>query len=187
MTFQKSDFGMISTSDAKYVQIIHTSAGSYGIRASRGHVDFFPNAGFNQAGCDLELLGTRDVCSHRRAWLYYQESVRNPNAFIALKCLSYDHFTKGECKNETTFMGFSSDTEVRGNFYLVTHPNPFGTMSLGNDGLEAKNMRIITESGDGEESFVHSTLASPFGVRLYDDASAEGSHVIIEETFLENF
>lgn len=187
ITFQKSDFDMISDSDAKYVQIIHTSAGSYGVQASRGHVDFFPNAGFNQAGCDLELPGTRDVCSHRRAWLYYQESVKNPNAFIALKCHSYDHFVKGECsKNETTFMGFSSDTKVRGNFYLVTHPNPFGAMSLGVEGLEVKKMRIITES---EESFMLSTLASPFGVRLYDEdaANAEGSHVITEETFLENF
>lgn len=175
---------MISSSDARYVQIIHTSAGSYGIASNRGHVDFFPNAGFNQAGCDLEFPGLRDVCSHRRAWLYYQESVRNPNAFIAIKCVSYENFIKRECENETAFMGFSSDTEVKGNFYLMTHPNPFGSVSLGKEGLEFKKMRIITESGEDDgEIFLQQTLASPFGVKLHDDMS----HVIIEETFLENF
>lgn len=186
VTFQKSEFEMISTTDAKYVQIIHTSAGSYGIEESRGHVDFFPNSGSNQMGCELEFPGTRDVCSHRRAWLYYQESVRNPDAFIALKCNSYDHFTRGKCNNQTTFMGFSNNTEIRGNFYLVTHPNPFGTTSLGNDGLTIQKMRIIGEGGEEEESFL-SDSAVPFGIRVDDETSARSSHVIIEETFLENF
>jgi pimeloyl-ACP methyl ester carboxylesterase len=72
ITFQSVEFSMISPDDAKYVQIIHTNAGKYGIEASRGHVDFFPNSGEHQSGCDLEFQD--DVCSHRRAWHYYQAS-----------------------------------------------------------------------------------------------------------------
>lgn len=191
VTFRKTDFPMISSDDASYVQIIHTSAGSYGIKESRGHVDFFPNSGANQAGCDLELPGTRDVCSHRRAWHYYQESVKNPEAFIAIKCNSYEDFLNGTCDvNEKAFMGFSnnitaalSHSVVGGNFYLVTHPNPFKS-SLGCDGLRNKKMIIITdEDGDGsDEGETNSILVSPF-LALEDTRR----FVTTEETFLENF
>lgn len=178
VTFRKTDFPMVSSSDAKYVQIIHTSSGSYGIVTSRGHIDFFPNAGVNQAGCDLELPGTRDVCSHRRAWHYYQESVKNPKAFIAIKCNSSDAFTNSTCENEKAFMGFSTDTEVRGNFYLVTHPNSFKS-SLGYDGLKNKKMIIITDDGVSD-GILH---VSPF-LAIQDES---GSHRREEETCLENF
>lgn len=179
VTFRKTDFPMVSSSDAKYVQIIHTSIGSYGIEESRGHVDFFPNSGKNQAGCDLELPGTRDVCSHRRAWLYYQESVKNPEAFVAIKCNSYDAFTNNTCENEKAFMGFSMDIGARGNFYLSTHPNPFKS-SLGKDGLQNKKLIIITNDGVNDANH---HIASPF-LAILDERN---SHREAEETCLENF
>lgn len=144
-TLKNSDFGMISRDDAKYVQIIHSNAGGFGIRQSRGHADFYPNAGENQAGCDLEL--NEDVCSHRRAWVFYQESVRNPGTFPAVKCDSFEDFTEGKCKgNEKTLMGLSSDVSTHGNFYLMTHPNPYQS-SLGEDGTEFQKLQIVTRDG----------------------------------------
>lgn len=147
-----TEFPMISRDDAEYVQIIHTSAGTYGVIESRGHVDFFPNSGAHQHGCDLEI--TDDVCSHRRAWLYYQESVKNLNTFSAVICESYEVFKSGACKrNERAFMGLSNDTSARGNFYLITHSNPYHT-SLGENGIEYKKLIVITENGMEEHDEV---------------------------------
>lgn len=143
-----TEFPMISRDDAEFVQVIHTSSGTYGIIESRGHIDFFPNSGSNQHGCDLDTFD--DICSHRRAWLYYQESVKNLNTFTAVKCDSYEDFKSGACKgNEKAFMGYSDDTSKRGNFYLATHSNPYQT-SLGENGTELKKLIIITENGTEE-------------------------------------
>jgi hypothetical protein len=44
----------LSNSDARFVDIIHTDYGFYGIAATTGTVDFFPNNGHRvQAGCPL--------------------------------------------------------------------------------------------------------------------------------------
>lgn len=148
LTFSQTDFQMISKDDAEYVQIIHTNAGKYGIMRSRGHADFFPNSGHKQNGCELGYLD--DVCSHRHAWVYYQESVYPRRPFWAVKCDSFENFRAGKCKNNTkTFMGLS-DKKDEGNFYLITHSNPLST-SLGKDGIEYKNEIIITEDGKTEK------------------------------------
>lgn len=135
---------MISRNDAEYVQIIHTNAGKYGTTKSHGHADFYPNAGRKQHGCELEYLD--DVCSHRRAWVYYQESVNTRKPFLAVKCYSYKDFIQGNCESNTiTQMGFS-DEKVEGDFYLLTHSNPH-LLSLGEDGIHFKNFDLITDGG----------------------------------------
>lgn len=43
----------LSKDDAQFVDIIHTDAKKYGIFASIGHIDFFPNGGQRlQPGCE---------------------------------------------------------------------------------------------------------------------------------------
>jgi hypothetical protein len=122
--------------------------------SSRGHADFFPNSGYKQNGCELELF-TNDVCSHRRAWVYYQESVFPRKPFLAVKCDSYDDFKAGKCKNNTiTTMGLS-DSKEEGNFYLITHSNPLFA-SLGEDGIEYKDFSVITEDGTTNKPLVMS-------------------------------
>lgn len=164
-----TDFPMISRDDAEYVQVIHTSAGTYGIIESRGHVDFFPNSGSNQHGCDLEI--TDDVCSHRRAWLYYQESVKVLNTFSAVKCESYEKFKSGACKgHERSFMGFSHNTSARGNFYLITHSNPYHT-SLGENGIEYKKLIVITENGTLEQDEIAMGIFDFINDEIFEDDS----------------
>lgn len=41
----------IDTSDAQFVDIIHTNTDEYGMDDATGHVDFYPNKGAAQTGC----------------------------------------------------------------------------------------------------------------------------------------
>lgn len=44
----------LDTSDAKFVDVIHTCAGTAGFVRPLGHVDFYPNGGsFRQPGCPI--------------------------------------------------------------------------------------------------------------------------------------
>ena len=47
------DFRLDST-DAQFVDVIHTSGTAFGFLAPIGHADFYPNSGkFPQPGCDF--------------------------------------------------------------------------------------------------------------------------------------
>jgi len=51
----------LSKDDAQFVDVIHTTAGTLGIKESIGHVDFYPNGGYAiQPGCCciLGIIGT---------------------------------------------------------------------------------------------------------------------------------
>lgn len=58
----------ITSSDAKFVDVIHTDMGLYGLAIKVGHVDFFPNYGYRpQPGCKiigplLSVEGLYDAC-----------------------------------------------------------------------------------------------------------------------------
>ena len=52
----------LDPSDAKYVDVIHTGAGGLGTpRTDNGHIDFFPNGGYNQPGCTFKIFGKSDM------------------------------------------------------------------------------------------------------------------------------
>lgn len=91
--FQKA----ISSSDAAFVDIIHTDGGKLGSIFSGGHVDFFVNGGTPvQPGCTTDVVESFDItnaCSHYRSWLYYSESVLRPTAFPAVECNSWFDFS----------------------------------------------------------------------------------------------
>lgn len=60
--------GSLDKSDAKFVDIIHTAAGTLGYMHPLGHCDFYPNNGrASQPGCNnimQEVLGTANsLCS----------------------------------------------------------------------------------------------------------------------------
>ena len=48
---------LLDSTDAKYVDIIHTDTVKFGISQESRHIDFFPNGGYTQPGCDLNLFG----------------------------------------------------------------------------------------------------------------------------------
>ncbi|CAH1975497.1 unnamed protein product [Acanthoscelides obtectus] len=129
----------LDSSDAEFVDVIHTDAGIFGYPRSIGHVDFWPNGGISpQPGCTIPEVKHRSpdsilepfFCSHWRSYQFYAESAVNPNAFQgAVQCKNWEGYQKGVCTVQTmpsTRMGFYVAKEARGNHFLTTNrESPF--------------------------------------------------------------
>lgn len=84
----------LSDDDAEMVEIIHTNAGVLGFASPIGHISFYPNGGFHQAGC---MMGDSS-CSHSRAVEFYAESINSPDGFYGWKCHSFWEIQLGRCR-----------------------------------------------------------------------------------------
>ncbi|XP_050698738.1 pancreatic lipase-related protein 2-like isoform X2 [Eriocheir sinensis] len=108
----------LDPSDAAFVDVIHTDAPSQDWELNRlgyadalGHVDFYPNGGHHQAGCQgsaaafiqrrenvaggvLSYIG----CSHQRSTEFFAESILNSKCqFQGVECTSWEHYKAGGC------------------------------------------------------------------------------------------
>ncbi|XP_046439287.1 pancreatic triacylglycerol lipase-like isoform X2 [Daphnia pulex] len=112
--------GRLDTTDAHFVDIIHTE-GRFTVPI--GHIDFFPNGGLVQPGCD----GVSGCCAHCRAVDYFTESITTEIGFRSIFCDSWDNYLSGACdENESVLMGEYVDTSAIGAFYLTTNEvSPF--------------------------------------------------------------
>jgi len=72
----------LTAEDADYVEVLHTSVGSYGFDRPVGHVDFYANWGSQQPGCFWH------ECSHWRAFMLFAESLARDQAtgFLSQGC-----------------------------------------------------------------------------------------------------
>lgn len=99
----------IDTTDAEFVQIIHTDVFERGILHPSGHVDFFPNGGFGQPGCHTQNETSPGSCNHARAPEYYAESINSEIGFYGYRCAHWYLYAVGLCtnnnKSEWTIMG----------------------------------------------------------------------------------
>jgi len=88
--------------DADYVEVLHTSVGSYGFDRPLGHADFYANWGSQQPGCFWH------ECSHWRAFMLFAESLlRDRNTgFLSQGCPS------GEWQQLTRFRRCPKDTGI---------------------------------------------------------------------------
>lgn len=104
----------LQSSDARFVDIIHTDIGFYGTSQILGHANFFVNGGRRyQPGCPNTLFGDNSYCSHRRSWVYWAESVAGKKKFIGKKSDNYlsfviGLFVKNDLKDTAT-MGMDCD------------------------------------------------------------------------------
>ncbi|XP_071953372.1 pancreatic triacylglycerol lipase-like [Antedon mediterranea] len=125
----------LDPSDATFVDIIHTDTDpiytfGYGIYVPVGHMDFYPNGGFEQVGCDQGIIsnlitegGVYDAgvqyvaCNHMRSYEYFIESINTKCPFRAYECThrgygkdGYKYFSRGECfdGSEGVRLGFDS-------------------------------------------------------------------------------
>ncbi|XP_054729553.1 pancreatic triacylglycerol lipase [Anastrepha obliqua] len=106
----------LDRSDAEFVDAIHTDAnplmkGGLGIYQRVGHVDFYPNGGSDNPGCDVRLhdyMKGRSSsvltsmqeflsCNHIRSYHYFTESVESECPFMGISCESYEAFKAGLC------------------------------------------------------------------------------------------
>lgn len=63
--FLKEPKDRLDPTDAKFVDIIHTCAGTVGFVRPIGHIDFYPNGGsFRQPGCPV--LMTRNLIANKK-------------------------------------------------------------------------------------------------------------------------
>lgn len=97
----------LDRSDADFVDVIHTDIslfGGLGLRQRIGHVDFYPNGGTDNPGCEGKLKEYLDNsestlianmqqflgCNHIRSYQFLTESIRNTKCpFMAITCPSF--------------------------------------------------------------------------------------------------
>jgi hypothetical protein len=65
--------------------------------------------------------------SHVRAWQYFVESIRRPEAFLADRCEFTNNESKECAQSVQAFMGLKASSKLRGKYYLTTNSAaPFG-------------------------------------------------------------
>jgi len=134
---------------ALFVDVMHTDVNnviSLGLKASIGHQDFWPNYGhISQPGCfSYSEVG----CSHKRAPLFYAESILSKSKFptsVNLLCGDqvYAESNTRICYDYTQAfpkMGHYADGTRTGNFYLVT--NTASPFSMVNYNTRYNNVRL---------------------------------------------
>ncbi|KAK9892865.1 hypothetical protein WA026_022546 [Henosepilachna vigintioctopunctata] len=101
---------------AKYVDIVHTDASEFllnglGIVEPIGHVDYYPNGGSDQPGCNMKTYqhyiyqedsffkGIRKYigCNHIRSYEFFTESINPKCSWYTMSCSSYEDFLDGKC------------------------------------------------------------------------------------------
>ncbi|XP_076847785.1 lipoprotein lipase [Brachyhypopomus gauderio] len=124
----------LSPDDALFVDVLHTNTRgspdrSIGIQRPVGHIDFYPNGGTFQPGCDLQntmmmvaTTGLRNMdqivkCSHERSIHLFIDSLVNlQQESTGYRCSSKESFNKGVClscrKNRCNKVGYGV-TKVR--------------------------------------------------------------------------
>ncbi|CAG9801916.1 unnamed protein product [Chironomus riparius] len=116
--------GRLSSSDAQWVESVHTESSNRGDHESRGHIAFFVNGGVAQPMCTQTLPTTRWDCSHVFALSVWAESVRASSPiFPSLSCDSWSQFQAGQCNsNQVANLGRTSfNTAIRGSYFLSTN------------------------------------------------------------------
>ncbi|KAL9882889.1 pancreatic triacylglycerol lipase isoform 2-T3 [Glossina fuscipes fuscipes] len=104
----------LDRSDAHFVDVVHTDGnllGGLGLYERLGHVDFYPNGGMDNPGCDgrlheymrnskntiVENMQKFVGCNHVRSYQYFIESIRSNCPFMGVSCDSYQSFKAGKC------------------------------------------------------------------------------------------
>lgn len=112
--------GHLDKNDAEFVDIIHTCGGILAMLDPLGHVDFYPNGGTRQPGCEFsnckiiwkngkyfqtiyKFVSYFSVkCSHTRAPTYFAESVYSDKKFVGKLCNSWDEYLELEFNKSNT-------------------------------------------------------------------------------------
>ncbi|XP_058445504.1 pancreatic lipase-related protein 2-like [Malaya genurostris] len=184
----------LDTTDAKYVDVIHSDATPFvpkiglGLYEPIGHLDFYPNGGFNQPGCEQTFWKRRDgsfissmyqffSCSHVRSVSFFIESIQTKCPFIAITCESYEKFLAGDCFEceRDGHMCFTFGFNSFDSFRRMEHANQI----VGNRDIQAYLMtgegepfcrthyKVLIKVSDSEESVLHGGEVGRFHLSIY--------------------
>ncbi|XP_061166961.1 pancreatic triacylglycerol lipase-like [Saccostrea echinata] len=129
----------LDANDASFVDVIHTDTGGafnlgLGMNNHCGDIDFFPNGGEVQPGCNQSALRIADTlikfrvedaqrlfpCSHERSIQLYIESILSECKFLLCSCTKDAFFNELCTQDNCTHMGYDVDQRFRGEFYGYT-------------------------------------------------------------------
>lgn len=117
----------LASTDAEYVESVHTAADLYGFAVPIGQAAFYMNWGQNQPSCGRDWSG---ACSHKSAVIYFIESIYDPDAFWGTRCLDYGSIRNRKCPaaGEGAAMGGEPvRKKVAGVYYVETNSKaPYG-------------------------------------------------------------
>ncbi|XP_058801620.1 pancreatic lipase-related protein 2 [Phymastichus coffea] len=114
----------LDTTDAHFVDVIHTGAGILGQWGPNGHADFYVNGGSSQPGCATSSILQTLSCDHTKVTPYYIESITTKVGFWAAPCANLFSYLIGWCNpSEDEYIPMGEDTPhtARGIFYLSTN------------------------------------------------------------------
>ncbi|XP_068245649.1 pancreatic triacylglycerol lipase-like [Palaemon carinicauda] len=107
----------LDPSDADFVDVIHTDIpkesweiSKLGLPDPVGHLDYYPNGGFKQAGCitsaHIRAEEKKSLshgvfsyigCNHQRSHTFFTESILSKCQFLGVPCDSWEQFIQGSC------------------------------------------------------------------------------------------
>ncbi|XP_029158480.1 phospholipase A1-like [Nylanderia fulva] len=112
----------LRSTDAAWVDVIHTDMGRYGTSFRSGTADYYPNNGrCPQPGCSPGIpLTQRDICCHQKSVVLYAESKMNPTNFSATQFFYCPILLICKRKVEINF-GYGASKRI-GSYYFDTTP-----------------------------------------------------------------
>ncbi|XP_030643520.1 phospholipase A1 member A isoform X2 [Chanos chanos] len=127
--FKTADpFDRLDSSDAMFVEAIHTDSDYFGISIPVGHIDFFPNGGMDQTGCARSRFASMYgyvICDHMRAVHIYMSALNGSCLLMGFPCSSYEEFLAGRCTScDGDFDGKCPQIGLLKNSGLTVSPLP---------------------------------------------------------------
>lgn len=130
----KPDSRLAST-DAFYVETVHTNGGMNGFYNPIGKASFYANGGKSQPGCKFDINGN---CAHARSVEFYVEALENENSnnFLVNHCQNLTEMDNFSCwgRNDLIRLGASSNARLAEGIYAfnTSSEKPY---ALGLDGI----------------------------------------------------
>ncbi|KAL5279312.1 hypothetical protein ACFFRR_003725 [Megaselia abdita] len=87
----------LDSTDAHFVDVLHTGAGILGQWHSTGHADFYVNGGTSQPGCSSNTIFQTLACDHTKVTPYFIESITTTKGFYAGPCSTLVQYLLGWC------------------------------------------------------------------------------------------
>ncbi|XP_064555542.1 pancreatic triacylglycerol lipase [Drosophila montana] len=190
----------LDRTDAHFVDILHTDAnplmkGGLGLIQRVGHVDFYPNGGFDNPGCDKKLQDVMKSnrkgslfstmqeflgCNHIRSEQYYTESIGSKCPFMGITCDSFDSFKDvkcGSCDEPGRLcmrMGFHSQQDyeeqlARGLLKPQDPPPVFYLMTGDRKPFCRQHYKITVRVSSHDESTLHGGEIGTLSIQLHEE------------------